>query len=69
MLESVGQIEMEWNIQERVSLGSPSFFQIHPIGWSLQVFEGGLEETLDQGWARWNKISLDAWSNLQSQDR
>ena len=56
-MESVGQIEMEWNIQERESLGSPSFFQIHPIGCSLQVFEDGLEEMLDQGWARLNNIS------------
>ena len=41
---------MEWNIQERGSLGSPSFFQIHSIGWSLQFFEGDLVEMLDQGW-------------------
>ena len=60
-MEFVGQIEMEWNIQERESLGSPSFFQSHPILWPLQVFEDGLEEMLDQGWARLNKISLDVW--------
>ena len=48
-MESVGQIEMKWNIQERESLGSPSFFQIHSIGWSLQVFEDGLEEMLGRG--------------------
>ena len=59
-MEFVGQTEMEWNIQERESLGSPSFFQIHPIGLPLQVFEDGLEEMLDQEWARLNKISLDA---------
>ena len=46
---SVGQIEMECNIQERESLGSPSSFQIHPIGWPLQVFEGDLEEMLGRG--------------------
>ena len=68
-MESVGQIEMEWNIQAQESLGSPSFFQIHLIGCSLQVFEDGLEEMLDQGRARWNKISLDAWLELRSQDR
>ena len=60
-MEFVGQTEMEWNIQERESLGSPSFFQSHSIGWSLQVFEDGLEETLDQGRAHLNKISLDTW--------
>ena len=47
-MEVVGEIEMEWNIQERESLGFPSFFQIHQIGWSLQVFEDGLEEMLDR---------------------
>ena len=55
-----GEIEMELNIQERESLGFPSFFQIHPIVWSLQVFENDLEEMLDQKWAHLNKISLDA---------
>ena len=60
-MESVRQIGMEWNIQERESLGSPSFFQIHSIGWSLQVFEFGHEETLDQGRDHLNKISLDTW--------
>ena len=35
----------KWNIQEQEALGFPSFFQIHSIGWSLQVFEDGLEET------------------------
>ena len=60
-MESVGEIEIELNIQERESLGFPSFFQIHPIGWPLQVFEDGLEEIIGQGWARLNKISLDVW--------
>ena len=68
-MESVRQIEMEWNTQERESLRFPSFFQIHPIGWSLQVFQDALEEMLDQGWARWSKISLDAWSDLRSQNQ
>ena len=45
----MGQIELERNIQEQESLGFPSFFQIHPIGWSLQVFEDGLEEMLGRG--------------------
>ena len=48
-MESVGQTEMEWNIQERESLGFPSFFQIYQIVWSLQVFEDGLEEMLGRG--------------------
>ena len=29
LMLAIGQIEMEWNIQERESLGFPSFFQIH----------------------------------------
>ena len=68
-MEIVGEIEMEWNTQERESLGFPSFFQIHPIQWPLQVFQDGLEEMLDQGWAHRSKISLDAWLDLQSRDR
>ena len=51
LLGFVGQIEMVRNILERESLGFPSFFQIHPIGGSLRVFENGLEEMLYQEWA------------------
>ena len=45
-----------------LSIGEIQFF-------SLQIFEDGLEEMLYQEWARLNKISLDAWSDLQSRDR
>ena len=63
-MESVGQIEMEWNIQEQESLGFLSFYHIHSIGWPLQVFEDGLEEMLDQEWARLSKISLDTFGRI-----